>query len=74
MTVTITTTPHEGGVHITEDDWIDGGMPRKSYASPWTVASPKHDAIIRRQGRLSETFVREVVKELVRYLEPVDDG
>jgi hypothetical protein len=48
-------------------------MPRKSYASPWTVASPKHDAIVRRQGRLSETFVQEVVEELVRYLEPVDD-
>ena len=73
MTVTVTTTPHEGAVSITEDDWIDGGMPRKSYASPWTVASPKHDAIVRRQGRLSETFVQEVVEELVRYLEPVDD-
>jgi len=44
-------------------------MPRQSYASPWTVASPKHAAIVRRQGRLNESFVRTVVDALETYLE-----
>jgi len=45
-------------------------MPRQSYASPWAVASPKHAAIIRRQGRLDESFVQTVVDALGTYLEP----
>jgi len=68
MTVTITTTPHDSGVRISEEDWVEGSMPRTSYASPWTVASPKHDSVVRRQGTLSEEFVQEVIGELVRYL------
>jgi hypothetical protein len=34
------------------------------------VASPKHAAIIRRQGRLEESFIRTVVDVLETYLEP----
>ena len=70
MTVTLTTTPHEETVPIAEDDWVEGGMPRQSYASPWAVASPKHDAVVRRQGRLTESFVLSVIDEMQTYLEP----
>lgn len=45
-------------------------MPQQSYASPWAVASPKHAALVRRQGRLEESFVRTVVDALETYLEP----
>jgi len=45
-------------------------MPRQSYASPWVVASPKHAAIVRRQGRLEESFIQTVVDALGTYLEP----
>jgi hypothetical protein len=71
MTVTLTTTPHDDGVPIAESDWVEGGMPRQSYASPWVVASPKHAAVVRRQGRLGEAFVRTVVDALTAYLEPL---
>jgi hypothetical protein len=37
------------------------------------VASPKHAAIVRRQGRLSESFVQTVVDALERYLEPLTE-
>ena len=70
VTVTLTTTPHDEGVPLDDADWIEGGMPRQSYASPWVVASPKHAAIVRRQGRLTESFVRTVVDALGHYLEP----
>ncbi|WP_232833691.1 hypothetical protein [Saliphagus sp. LR7] len=73
MTVTLTTTPHDATVPIDPDDWAEGGMPRQSYASPWSVASPKHAAIVRRQGRLRESFVRTVIEEMETYLEsPVE--
>lgn len=70
MTVTLTTTPHDGTVPIQADDWVDGGMPRQSYASPWSIASPKHEAIVRRQGRLNEAFVQTVIEAMQLYLEP----
>jgi hypothetical protein len=44
-------------------------MPRQSYASPWAVASPKHAAIVRRQGHLEEPFVQTVIGALETYLE-----
>ncbi|WP_154670824.1 hypothetical protein [Halalkaliarchaeum desulfuricum] len=45
-------------------------MHRRSYASPWALASPKHAALVRRQGRLEESFVQTVVDALETYLEP----
>ena len=74
ITVTLTTTPHSGTIPIRTGDWTDGGMPRQSYVSPWSVASPKHSAVIRRQGRIRESLVRTVIDELYQYLEPVDTG
>jgi mRNA-degrading endonuclease toxin of MazEF toxin-antitoxin module len=72
MTVTLTTTAHDGAVAIDDSDWIGGGMPRQSYASPWVVASPKHASGVRRQGRLTESFVQTVVDALGSYLAPPD--
>lgn len=71
MTVTLTTTPHEDTIPIRDTDWVAGGAPRQRYASPWSVASPKHPALVQRQGRVSESLVRTVVEELTRYLEPI---
>ena len=69
MTVTLTTTPHDAAIPLADADWIEGGMPRTSFASPWTVASPKHAEVLRRQGRVSEEFVQTVVDALEGYLE-----
>ncbi|MEE6209219.1 hypothetical protein U3A55_03460 [Salarchaeum sp. III] len=73
MTVTLTTTPHDATVPIESADWVEGDMPRQSYASPWAVASPKHAAIVRRQGRLQEDFVRTVIETMQTYLDPPAD-
>ena len=35
MTVTLTTTPHDEGIPLEDTNWVEGGMPRQSYASPW---------------------------------------
>ncbi|WP_280537889.1 hypothetical protein [Halopenitus sp. POP-27] len=67
MTITLATTPHDEGIPLADADWVEGGMPRQSYASP------KHAAIVRRQGRLKESFVQTVVDALGSYLEPPGD-
>lgn len=72
MTVTLTTTPHDEAVPLSEDDWAEGGMPRQGYTSPWSIASPKDAAVLQRQGRLSESFVQTVIGEMLTYLEPLD--
>ena len=69
MTVTLTTTPHAEGIPLEDADWVAGGLPRHSYASPWAVASPKHAALVRRQGRLEESVVQPVVDALHTYAE-----
>ncbi|WP_135536410.1 type II toxin-antitoxin system PemK/MazF family toxin [Halostella pelagica] len=74
MTVTLTTTPHDATVPIESADWVEGGMPKQSYASPWAVASPKHAAIVRRQGRLQEDFVQTVIETMQTYLDPPTDS
>lgn len=73
MTITLTTTPHDATIPIEAADWVEGGMPKQSYASPWAVASPKHAAIVRRQGRLQEDFVQSVIETMQMYLEPPGD-
>lgn len=74
MTVTLTTTPHDATVPIEADDRVEGGMPRQSYASPWSIASPKRDVIVRRQGRLRESFVQTVIESMQTYLDPPTDA
>lgn len=70
MTITLTTTPHDATIPIETADWVEGGMPKQSYASPWAVASPKHAAIVRRQGRSDEDFVQSVIETMQTYLDP----
>ena len=74
MVVTLTTMPHDAAVPIEDSDWVEGGRPRQSYASPWAIASPKRAALVQRQGRLTEPFVQTVVGEMASYLQPPGDG
>lgn len=61
MTVTLTPTSGKVGVQLKNNDWVEARILRQSYDSPWEVASPKHPAIVRRQGRLEKLFVQTIV-------------
>lgn len=56
-------------VEVGDDDWIAGNDPDKtSYCSPWVLATVKHDAVAQAQGRVAETFKREIVRRSIDYL------
>ena len=70
MTVALSTSGHEQARPIDPNDWIDGGLPRQSYALPWAVHSPRHRDVDRRLGRLATELADRVVESLGRYVEP----
>lgn len=74
VTALLTTTPRGVAVELTDDDWIDGGTPEKSYVNPWVPMSLDHDLTINRQGTLGEEATLEVAIETAGYLglEPGD--
>ena len=69
---TLTTTERDEALVIESDDWVRGEPTRQSYVSPWTVNTLKHTDIVQPQGQVTEAFVRRVVDELNRYLDPAN--
>lgn len=64
----LTTTDHRENLAV-GDAWAAGGHPaRRSFCSPWLLATVKHDAIRNPQGRVSTGFVERVVDRSVAYL------
>lgn len=68
MTVALSTSGHDGAVSIGDGDWIDGGLPRQSYALPWAIHSLAHRDVDDHLGRLNGTVVDEVVSRLETYV------
>lgn len=69
ITVTLTTEERRDSVPIEEEDWVRGGSPRKSYASPWVVTTHKHVDLQEKQGRLRGEVVDVIKEGLIGYLE-----
>lgn len=68
LAVGLTTTPHEAGILVEPDHWIDGGTPRRSFVSPWYCTTLKHADVDRRQGELGQELVERVVHRLAGYI------
>jgi len=64
----ITTTQREAAVRLTDRDFATGGLPRDSYATPWTVVSIRHADIDRAEGRLIDAMTEQVATESAGYL------
>jgi hypothetical protein len=51
------------------DNWIAGGNPdRKSFCSPWVLATVKHDAVANPQGRVDPGFTETIAKRSAEYI------
>lgn len=68
MSVALSTSGYEPALPIEAGDWLDGGLPRRSYALPWAVHSPRHRYVHRRIGRLTVGLVDRVVDALGSYV------
>lgn len=67
--MTLTTKQHPPTLSIPDDAWKDGGLPHKSFVSPWAVHSPRVETITGREDRLAATFVQRVLDELTGFLD-----
>lgn len=64
----VTTTERDGAIPLPDGAWAVGGLPRRSFASPWFLSTLKHARIDRGVGALTDGAVGEIVAEAARYL------
>ncbi|MDQ2051168.1 hypothetical protein RBH26_11820 [Natronolimnohabitans sp. A-GB9] len=69
IAVTLTTrTWHDETIPLSEDDFIDGGLPKRSFFVPWGVVSLSHGDILDWFGRVEHAPLDQVVDRLTGYL------
>ncbi len=66
--VAVTTTERSAAVELADEDFVSGGLPRRSYASPWVVTTFKHADVTDREGRLAAGVVDAVAEAAAGYL------
>lgn len=64
----ISTKQYDDSMPLESNLWEVGGTPRDSFVSPWAVHSPRSEDFVAWQGRLTETFVDEVIAVMESYL------
>lgn len=57
-----TTTERPAAVALEPSDFASGGLPRKTYVNPWTVASVRHADVSGIEGRLDEDAVQTIAR------------
>lgn len=68
IAVAVSTRKYGQSLPLHSDVWETGGVPRKSFVSPWAVHSPRIEDLVTWQGRVADDFVDRVVGELKTYL------
>lgn len=68
IAVAISTKEYDDSLSVTSDRWEIGGTPRESFISPWAVHSPRIEDFVAWQGRVTDSFVDEVVDAVETYL------
>jgi len=64
----VTTTERADAIPLPESAFVTGGLPRESYANPWTVVSIRHADIEESEGRLDEQTTDEIATAAAEYL------
>lgn len=69
IAVTLTTrTWHDETIPLAAEDFVEGGVPERSFIVPWGVTSPAHDDINDWFGRIGQPAVDDAVDQLVTYV------
>ena len=66
--VAVTTTRRSVAISLTDDDFVSGGLPRRSYANPWTVVTIRHADVGRKEGHLVDATAEQIATEAAGYL------
>ncbi len=68
LVVLVTTTEREEAIPLPEEKFLEGKLPKKSFASPWTVTTLKTDLIQERLGKLRKESLEEITSRLNEYI------
>ena len=68
IAVAVSTKAYDDSMPLAAARWEVGGTPRESFVSPWAIHSPRTEDLVAWQGRLTETFVDDVVDAIETYL------
>lgn len=64
----VTTTRREEAIPLAEDDFATGSLPRKSFASPWTIVTMKHADVAEKEGRLEADTTDEIAEAAAGFM------
>lgn len=68
--VPVTSTSRKAAIELTDRRFLEGGLPKRSFAVPWNLVTLKHTVLSVHAGTLSEVTIESIVDEIVRYLRP----
>jgi mRNA-degrading endonuclease toxin of MazEF toxin-antitoxin module len=68
IAVAISTKEYSDSIPLSADVWEVGGVPRQSFVSPWAVHSPRSEDFVAWQGRVTGSFVEDIVETVETYL------
>lgn len=68
IAVALSTVPRPRAIELTDDDWLAGTLPQRSYAYPWAVLSPRIEHVDYVVGGVTTEFVERIITELGEYL------
>jgi mRNA-degrading endonuclease toxin of MazEF toxin-antitoxin module len=65
----ITTTARTEAIELTTSRFTRGGLPRRSYVSPWSILTLKHWMITKQPAEVTDATVDEARQEVDAYLQ-----
>lgn len=66
--VAVTTTGRSEAIPLGKGDFISGGLPKTSYASPWNVTTIKIADMGTVEGILEESVVNRITEDAAAYM------
>lgn len=69
LVVLVTTTEREIAIELPEESFKSGGLPKESYASPWTLTTLKTDDLNKKIGVLKESVTEKISQQINHFTE-----
>ena len=68
LVVLVTTTKREEAIELHDEKFKHGSLPKKSYASPWTITTIKNSVIKSKVGELEEEILGKIEQDIETYI------
>lgn len=68
IAMAISTKEYPPSLELVDEVWEEGGVPERSFVSPWAIHSPRLEDIEIWQGCVVPEFVEQVIEQLDTYI------